>query len=554
MIDVAGAWYERAAFALFGIALAASAATLLHLQADLSFVLDEWDFLLARRDFDAAALLDPHNEHISVLPVLVYKALLSAFGMDSPLPFQVAQVFAALVAAALLFVYVRRRVGAWGALAAVIPILFLGASWANLLSAFQVAFFGAIACGLGAVLLFERADRRADPVVCMLLVLAVLWQSLGLAFVAGIGVAVILGRDRLGRAYVAVIPAAVFAAWWLGWGHQADSQFTLENLISSPLYVFDGFAASISSLLGFVGGGPEADLVTYGRPLLVIAIVVAALRVRRIGGIPRGLVIAVAIAVVFWFLAALNETYARPASNGRYQYPGAFFLVMIAAELVRGVRFQRRWLAVALAVALAAAVSGFANLRRNSDLLASVSERGRAGLAALEITRDTVDPAFLLTTENSDVVYFDLVAAGPYLSAVDEFGSPAFSERELVEAAEQARVAADKATAAALELRLRPLDPEQLRHCRRLAVGAPTTLPAAGLALAADRGDATIRLRRFATQSFAVDLGLLPAGAVAQLSIPSDRSARAWELEAAGTAGVLVCEHPPLVNPPPGSE
>jgi hypothetical protein len=265
-------------------------------------------------------------------------------------------------------------------------------------------------------------------------------------------------------------------------------------------------------------------------------------------------VIAVAIAVVFWFLAALNETYARPASNGRYQYPGAFFLVMIAAELVRGVRFQRRWLAVALAVALAAAVSGFANLRRNSDLLASVSERGRAGLAALEITRDTVDPAFLLTTENSDVVYFDLVAAGPYLSAVDEFGSPAFSERELIEAAEQARVAADKATAAALELRLRPLDPEQLRHCRRLAVGAPTTLPAAGLALAADRGDATISLRRFATQTFAVDLGSLPAGAVAQLSIPSDRSSRAWELQVAGAAGVLVCQHPPLVNPPPDTE
>ena len=45
---------------------------------------------------------------------------------------------------ALLFVYVRRRVGEWLALAGVLPILFLGPAWDDLLFPFQISFFGSV--------------------------------------------------------------------------------------------------------------------------------------------------------------------------------------------------------------------------------------------------------------------------------------------------------------------------------------------------------------------------------------------------------------------------
>ena len=44
---------------------------LLSLSRDLTFFLDEWDFLLHRRGFAADVLLDPHNEHIAVLPIAI---------------------------------------------------------------------------------------------------------------------------------------------------------------------------------------------------------------------------------------------------------------------------------------------------------------------------------------------------------------------------------------------------------------------------------------------------------------------------------------------------
>ena len=59
--------------------------------------------------------------------VVIYKLLLAAFGMSSPLPFHVASTLVYLLAAVLLFAYARRRVGDWLALMGTIVILFFGA-------------------------------------------------------------------------------------------------------------------------------------------------------------------------------------------------------------------------------------------------------------------------------------------------------------------------------------------------------------------------------------------------------------------------------------------
>src|SRR5437764_284108 len=52
----------------------------------LSFFQDDWDFILRRRGFSAHVLLTPHNSHLMLVPILVYKALLAVFGAGSYAP------------------------------------------------------------------------------------------------------------------------------------------------------------------------------------------------------------------------------------------------------------------------------------------------------------------------------------------------------------------------------------------------------------------------------------------------------------------------------------
>ena len=105
-----------------------------------------------------------------------------------------------------------------------------------------------------------------------------------------------------------------------------------------------------------------------------------------------------------------------------------------------------------LAVAFASALNNVSQLHDFAATLAGVSQQERGGLAALELARDRVNPNLELTPENSDVDWLGLLDAGSFLSAVDAYGSPAYSAAELASAPENARVAADKVSGAALSV------------------------------------------------------------------------------------------------------
>ena len=139
--------------------------------------------------------------------------------MGSALPYRVVSTALFLLSAALLFVFLRRRVGDWPAVAATAIVLFLGAAWEDLLWSFQMTYFGSMAAGLGALLALERGDRRGEAVACALLVVSVVFGSLGLSFAIGAAVYVLLLPERRRRLYVFLVPLAVYALWWLGWGH-----------------------------------------------------------------------------------------------------------------------------------------------------------------------------------------------------------------------------------------------------------------------------------------------------------------------------------------------
>ena len=69
-----------------GWAVAISGGLLLYWGSKLTFFLDDWEFLVYRRGFNAHTILDPHGENIVAGPMVVYKLLLAVFGMARPSP------------------------------------------------------------------------------------------------------------------------------------------------------------------------------------------------------------------------------------------------------------------------------------------------------------------------------------------------------------------------------------------------------------------------------------------------------------------------------------
>lgn len=533
---------------LFSAAALFSATAILWIAGDITFLSTDWALLLERRGLDAAVLLDPVNDHIAVAPVIIYKLLLELFGMDSARPFQAAAIATFLASAGLLFAWLRGRVGGWIALGATVLLLFCGAAWEDLLWAFQIGYFGSMAAGLGMLLALRREDRAGDRIACVLLVVSLAFSGLGIPWAVGAAVAVGTGPAWRRRVWVVAIPVALYALWWAGWGHTADTHVSLANVAASPKYVFDSIASGISSLLGLATPRDEAPVgaLDWGRPLAALALVLGGVGLYRLRSVPRWLWVVGTVALSYWLLAAINHEPGHDATSSRYQYVGAILLLLIAAELVRGVRFGLGALAIGAAVVALAVLSNLNFLHQAADDHDRTSDLIRADLGAVEIARDTVAPGFVLTNPiagTSDVE----VSAGSYLSAVDDFGSPADTSAEIAAEPESAREAADRVLASALGLHVVPRTAEAVGDCRTVELATTVSPMSFGPGKLTVTGEpatrATMRLRRFAADSFPVGAGKVTDGTVG-ISLPVDRSQVLWQLQVVGHGRVQVCFEP----------
>jgi hypothetical protein len=536
---------NRAPILLLAVAVAASAVLLFSLDSHLTFISDSWVLLVKRQGWSPGTLLDPFNEHLVLAPTLVYKGLIAVFGMDSALPFYAVSISLFLLSAVLLFVYLRRRIGEWPALIASILILFLGAASEDLLWEFQMGFFGSIAAGLGMLIALDRESRRADQIASGLLVVSLAFSSMGVAFVAAGLADLALGRHpRRHRLYITLLPAALYALWWLGWGQSTGSNVSLQNLEYLPRYVLDAAAAGIASLLG------REPVVSGGHPpvicqvLTVVLVVAAAFRIGRQREISRGLAIALTLALVFWVLSGLDRTPDRYAISSRYQYPSAIFLLLIAAELLRGVRISR-FAVAAMAVVTAGAVFGGVSLlqRDYENTWKPMADEVRLTLAAVDIAGDSARPDFPLTFPPSVVA-----PTGSYLAGARAHGSPAFDEAELLARPEPERQTADVILAKALGFALDSPAHAHTLGCRTLFPAkngrAPAELqPGTFVITATGRADTQLRLGRFA-DGFPVALGQLPSAGMRALQIPVDGSSQPWRLSIAG-GSIRFCPQAP---------
>jgi hypothetical protein len=546
------AWPKRnAPVILLAAALLGSAVLLLALESNLTFFQDTWAFLLQRRGFSAATFLEPHNEHIVVIPVAIEKLLVAAFGMASAAPEQVAMTLVLAATAAFVFVYVRRRLGPWPALIAAVLLSFVGPAWEVLLWPFEIALAGSVLFGVATLLALDRGSRRGDLVACLCLIVAIGFSSLGVAFAAGAVVDVLQRRRDLGlrRAYLAAVPILLYAVWWAGWGHDAETHLSLHNVLVSPLYVVEGLAASVASLLGLWTIGVAGKAV-WGAPVLLALLVVAALRLAR--GFHPGprLWPVAAAAAVYWFLAAFNYIPGREAHSSRYMYAGAVFVLLLAADLLRGVRFGRVALAVGAVVTAAAVASNLGPLRDGKDWLRDQTVLTRSDLAALEIAHRTVEPSFGLIPEIAGTASLIDVQAGDYLSAVREHGSPAYTPAELARAPAAGRRQADIVLSQALPLSTKTFAGTDSRADGRCSVVAGSGGPGGGeVRVGPGRigievmpgGRAAFSLRRFASGEYPVVTEGAPGDSTTFLRIPRDAVARPWHLRVEAAQRVRVC-------------
>jgi len=544
---------RNAPTAVLCTALAMSAAMLFALTSGQTFFQDTWAFLLDRQDFSADAFLKPHNEHIAVIPAAINKLLVATFGMTTALPEQVVMTVAVLGAAALLFVYVRRRLGPWGALIAAVLFLYLGPAWADMIWPFQLAFVGSALFGLAMLLALDRGDRRGDVAACVFLTLSTGFSSLGLSFLAAAVVDILLRRRShgLSRVYLVAIPAMLYAAWWIGWGHEAERHVTLTNVLTSPRYVLEGAASAVEALLGLNKAGPDAAVPPeWGLPILIALIVLVVYGQIRRPGVSLRFWPVVAAAATNWFLEAFNSIPGREAYQNRYMYAGALFVLLLAAELLRDMRITRRGLLVAGGVTLAAVSVNLIAFREGGRWLDDQTLFTRADLGAIEIASRTVDPGFSLTPEIAGTGSLAIVQAGQYLQAVNDHGSPAYDIEELAMAPPVARRQADIVLSAALPVSVTVRDQAPAlanRRCVELAGGEASRftevpLPPGLTTIDLAPGPAAeVSLRRFATGEFPVALDRTRGDTVTLLRIPRDESSRRWYLHVESQQRARVC-------------
>jgi hypothetical protein len=542
---------------LLGAALLAAAVLILVLVRHLTYFADSWEFLMNRRHFTVDAVLQPHNEHIVVIPVLIMQVFLRIFGMTSALPEFVVLVIGLSAVAALLFEYVRRRIGPWPALFAAALVLFLGPADEVLLWSFEIAYVGSLVFGLAMLLALESRTRRGDVIACVCLILSFGFSSLGIAFLLAAAVAILIGpretwKERVReRGFAVVIPAVLYAIWWLGWGHNAETHLTLHNLLASPSYVAESIAAGVGALSG-LSTNPEtlASETAWGQIFLVALVISLGLLIRHRRRIDPVLWPVLTAALANWFLAAFNYIAGRDPDVSRYQYVSAIFVLMILAALLRGTRIPKKALIVGAVLTALAIGPNLVVLHKGREHFAAETILTRSDTAALEIARPTVAPEFAFAPEVAGTGALIDIEAGKYFEAVDEFGSPAYSQAELETAAPQGRRQADIILARALPvsslLRLGGYRAAVAPGCT--SAGGEEGAPEVELAPGPNRievppgTEANSSIRRFSeVGEFPVSLKAIPAGSEMILRIPHDKSARPWVVHVESTDPVEVC-------------
>lgn len=530
-----------------------------------TFWFDEWAWVLGRRGNDLGTFLRPHNSHLSLVPILIYRLLFATAGLNHFAPYRAMVIAGHLLCVVLLFVYASRRVDQFVALLAAALLLFLGPGWQNILWPFQIAWLISLSCGIGMLLALDRCDRTGDVVACVLLLISICSTGIGLPFLVGAAFELLWRRERRREIWVVAIPLLVYVIWTLA--YQTDT-LARHAIVEAPGFIAAAAAGALAALTGLAGdtvGSGGSSALTWGTPLAVAAAVLLGWRLARMVRIPdRALTLMVTLAAAWVLIAIGRAANFAHGYDSRYLYVSVLLILLLAAELAAGVTVSRRTYALLALGTLFAIVSNLGTLRDAARSLQSQAKLATADLGALDLARANVAPQYVAT--HFPGYPFVALTAGPYFAAERSWGTPASNPAQLLGGPEYARRAADGELINADHAALRQATPgtstagtlhlDAVQRGTTVARGScvtfrsafdpsqelddvQATIPSPGVLVRADDGAAMVAVRRFA-QTFQ-PLGHLQPGNAATVSIARDRSFAPWHVQLTTQGRATLC-------------
>lgn len=244
---------ERIAAIAFGIYLAVALPILINLGSHYWFAGDEWALFVGGSISDPAVLFRPIQSHWSTLPILVYRALYSAFGLHCYLPFQLVVILLHLILCCLLRAIMRRvGVGPWIATFTAATFVLFGAAEANILAGNQTGVVGSIVLGFTQLLLSDHEgpiDRR-DWLGLLCGLGSIMSSGYGPPMVIIVGLAVICRRGWLPALFHTLPLAAIYMIWWLS----NRTVLPVEQVYPALTFILQWVAHGMSGVFLAFGG------------------------------------------------------------------------------------------------------------------------------------------------------------------------------------------------------------------------------------------------------------------------------------------------------------
>ena len=335
------------------------------------FEVDEWEFLTTRvGPQPPRGLLIPHNEHPSMIPILIWRGLFDVFGIVHYWPYMVVLIVFHLVVTVEVW-WVARRCGAGpgACLVAAAVMASVGYGGDNMVWAFQIGMVGSLAASWAGTLLLDAPTADPSPRRPSWRRLAGVWSIL----VAGLCCSAVsvpllvlpllVGGARWGwrtGLRAVSVPLLLFLGWYAVWGRTGPTASKGFQPFQLAGYTIDGLATTLDGVSGVSGAAAVAGV------LVLVAARRGWLGTRSTVMESAGVVGAVGL---FAFISVGRSSLGLiEAESSRYAYlvtglilPASAIALqrLLDSVLVRGGREDHRRLAVTWVALIVAAVGLF---------------------------------------------------------------------------------------------------------------------------------------------------------------------------------------------------
>jgi len=378
----------------------------------LWFYSDDWNILTG---YHQGRLLEPFNGHLSLLPVLGFRAVAELFGLGSYQPFRVVGMAFYLFLGVTVFVYSRKRVGQVGGALVALLVLFNASAVTNVAFPFLLNFSLPLAAMVWMWWFLDREPLRDEIAASASLGVALASSGIGLLAMAAAGVELLWTRARVRRWLVMAPPVLLYVAWYAGF--------------HAPVAKGKGGPGAVLEYAARMVLGGFASLVGNWKPggvVLAVAFVVllglGAVRWRTLDGRVAGGLAAVATFALLTAWTRIGIFPKIPPDEARYCWTIGAVLLLTSVQLLREVKVTRPWSFVG-AGALGAAL--LVNAYVLGQRLTTWDHQVRDAVTGVRTNLFTVE-ALGAKVPRGEVLplSFIPVTAGQYLSMVQHFGSP----------------------------------------------------------------------------------------------------------------------------------